>query len=197
MVDLYPTLLRDVKMHEYGATLSGIASLGQRGKEMETRKLIVIVDGDKYDPIECDSINISFENGTIKVDVLTATKVAPTTEEAPAEKGFTVAEYTDKFSLSGPDLMAFESLSKFRDDSNKSTETAGKFISIETEKYNIQDMNSVQAAILDLVEKESNQLTEGQKVVSVNFVEFKYVDDDNFILIETAILSDPEEVPEK
>ena len=195
-MSLYSTLMREVEIPTYGATLTNIVSLKQRGKEMETKKLVVVLNGDLIvDAAECDSVNISFDGNTIKVDVLTTSKEP--LKEVPAETGFTVEETVQIFPLQGLDMENFEKLSVFRNKDNKSTKLTGEALTVTTKVFDIQDMNAVDDSISELLQLEKDHLVKGEKVIKVNVVEYIYSDSDHFILAETVILENSEGTPEE
>lgn len=195
MKSLYPTLLREVETPQYGATLQSIVKLGKRGEQMETRKLVMVLNGDKQDPIECATLNVQIEGDTIVVDVRTAEQ--PVDEGAPAADGLAVSEMTNNFRLQGEDLDAFEMLSDFRLLDNKTVAEEGKTfvaVTLESSVYNIQDLSAVQNASLELMEKERKYLADGYKVYTVSTPRYDYESTNHFKLIETASLYKETEV---
>lgn len=196
MSDLYPTLLRNIETPIYGATLQNIVTLGdKRSKEMDAKRLVIIVDGDEYDPIECTSLDIQIcgETTTITVCTIATSKDTKRNDKinAPTPDGFLLQEHPDIFTFQGEDLEAFLELSEFRIDKNKTVIFSNQIpsaVSIESDTYDIQDITSVQSASLELIDKERKLLEDGFKVVQVNTPRYNYENANNFKLVETAVL---------
>ncbi len=187
MTDLYPELLREVEVVQFGATLQSLVKLGKRGNQMETKKLVLVINGKRQDPIACNMLNFQIEGDTVTLE---ASLVADT-EEAPAVDGIDSVMNDTIFMLQGDDLDALTLLSDFRAEPNKITGEDGLppvAVTIESGVYNIQDMTAIQNASLDLIAQERTYLDDGYQVVEVSVPRYIYENINDFKLIETAVL---------
>ena len=195
MNELDRTLLRKVDVPTYGATLQNIVPLDPRGAVMSHKQLVVVVDGDRYEPIECGLVNISLNGDTVVVDVSTVAASKQPKEEMKV--GFVTSENTgDTFEMQGADLADFNLISPFRsgehlveDGFDPGVEQENYHaVELETAKYDIQDLTSVTAAIHDLVKKEQECIDNGNKVDTVQTPVFIYENANTFRLVEKAVL---------
>jgi len=196
MTDLYPILLREEKQVSYGASLQNIVPLEEKGIIMR-KKLIITIDGEDFSPLECDTIDVNFKEDTIKIIVQT---ILPEIVQGKTTAPGIITEEKGKFAMTGEDLIAFTELSEFRLDKNKevtSKEEDLSTITLESDLYDIQDLNSVQNASFDIIDKEKQYLTKGFKVFKVNTPEYIYQDNNNFKLVETSVLHKIEPVSEE
>ena len=174
---------------------------------MGTKKLIIVYDKLEYNPIDCQSATIEFEGDTIRLNVI-LTKDKDEDEEAPSlsqlpdsrlknvpqAKAIIPAAKTDMFMLQGDDLEAFEQLSSFHFEGNQRQKTKKDKLqayTLESGVFDIQDLTSIQNAILDIVEKEKQYIDQGYKVFKTNVPRFDYENDNNFKLVESVVLMPP------
>jgi len=199
MTDLYPTLLREVDKYTFGVTLQNIIPLIKRGNEMRTKRLVMVIDGMEYNAIEYESLGFQFENNTVIINVKTENQdateeVVEIKKDVPTPEGFIAMDATaHQYQLTGDDLDAFNSLSSFRISENVTKEIEGKIkvdVIIESDVYDIQDMMSVNTAILDLSHKEDQFIATGYKVFNASVPTYSYIDSDNFKLVENVVLYD-------
>ncbi len=167
MPNIYKVLLKDVEHKSFGASLTNIISLKKGEVAMATtKKLVVIYDGDEYEPVNCQSVKIQFEGDTVILTVVLM-KDEPQTEvtpnDAPVEDAVISTSPDETFELQGDDLEAFEALSDFRNVEYQSKEKNDSKLeethTIESEIYDIQDLQSVQNAVYDLIEREKIRQT--------------------------------------
>jgi len=188
MSDLYPTLLRDEKSLQFGATLQNIVSLEKRDEKM-SKKLVIVIDGDKIDPVEYSALDIKFEGDSVIINVTSSTSPSALpigAEDAPSVSGY-LDETPNDANLSGQDLAEFTVMSEFRLEENK-CENSGEAtkITLESKLYDIQDMSSIQNACFDLVELEREYIKDGYKISAVADPLFVYETTNNFKLVETT-----------
>ncbi|MEA3341110.1 MAG: hypothetical protein U9R15_14190 [Chloroflexota bacterium] len=195
MADLYSVLLKNTKHTTFGANLTNIiAPKRKRGKVVKTQKLMVTYDGEVQKPVDCQSISVKFNGDAIILDIVSAEKEieqSEFSEDAPQTEAVVPAAVTDKFELQGDDLEALELLSDFRRKENqgeKTDETKLEAFTLESGTFDIQDLTSVQNAMLDIVEKEKQFIDQGYIVFKANVPRFNYENNNNFKLIESAVL---------
>lgn len=194
MVDLYNTLLKNTEDISFGVNLMSIITSKKQGEVVvkKAKKLLVIYDELEYNPIDCQSIEIKFEGDTIILNVVLAKdNEEHQTENMPQTEAVVPASKTDIFVLQGNDLDAFETLSIFRRKENQEEKADSNTLethTLESDTFDIQDLTSVQSAILDIVEKEKQFIDKGHKVIKVNTPKFDYENSNNFKLIEVVEL---------
>lgn len=203
-VDLYHILLKDVEPHQFGGNLiDAFASKKKRGEvKVSTKKLLVTYDGEEYAPVDCQSISVKFEGDAVVLDVvLEEGSIKPDNEEENGKKSLEdipqaeavipVSE-TDTFALQGDDLEAFKLLSNFHRAENRDQQIDNgiepEMHALESGVFDIQDLTSVQNAMLDIVEQEKQFIDQGYKVFEVNTPQFDYENSNNFKLIESVSL---------
>ena len=101
------------------------------------------------------------------------------------------AAETDSFLLKGDDLESFEMLSDFRRKENQGEKTKNdklEAFTLESGTFDIQDLTSVQNAMLDIVEKEKQFIDNNYKVFKTNIPRFDYENVSNFKLVESVVL---------
>ena len=191
MADLYSTLLKNTESISFGANLTNIIALKSKGEVvMKTKKLLVIYDGEKYEPVDCQSVEVKFEGDTITLDIILAKDEGQLKEVPQTEAVIPTAE-TDTFMLQGDDLESFELLSDFHRAENQGQKTGDdklKAYTLESGIFDIQDLTSIQNAMLDIIEKEKQFIDQGFKVFKVNTPRFDYENSNNFKLIESVVL---------
>jgi len=188
MADTYPFLLKNVEHKSFGASLTNIISLKKGEVAMATtKKLVVIYDGDEYEPVNCQSVEIKFEGDTVILTVALAKD-----ESQPVEDAVISTSPDETFELQGDDLEAFEALSDFRNVEYQSKEKNDSKLeeahTIESEVYDIQDLQSVQNAVYDLIEREKELLNKGYTVFKYTVPKFDYKDKNLFKLVESVVL---------
>lgn len=204
MNDLYPYLLRNEKTKQFGATLSSI--IPKRKEAMnKTKKLVVYFNGEEQDSIEVSDVRLFLGGDFIKLHIDTIEEEKenelPTEEEgAPSSKGVVDPTQAEIFLLSGDELESFEVLSSFRQKENISENREN--ISpihhiIETNVYNITDINSVDNAKMDLINAENTLIAQGYKVFKVKTPKFQFNGNIYFKLIENCILCKVENVQQE
>jgi len=179
-------------MLEYGAKLSNIIKL--RGRSM--KRLVVIFDGEKYEPIFCDNINIKLENDEVILELKTSESVQ-TDNSIPSEQVMIAPSKDETFILTGDDYSSFIALSEFRRTENITEKKEGQKLeafTIESETYDIQDMQSVSNAILGVISKEQEYLKKDYKVFKTSDPRYIYEDDNLFKLVETVVLCKEKDV---
>ena len=187
-MDTYSHLLRDIKQQSFGASLTNIISLKKGEVAMATtKKLVVIYDGDEYEPVNCQSVKIKFEGDTVILTVVLAKD-----ESQPVEDAVISTSPDETFELQGDDLEAFEALSDFRNvkyqSKEKNDSRSEEAHTIESETYDIQDLQSVQNAIYDLIEREKEFLNKEYIVFKYTVPKFDYKDKNLFKLVESVVL---------
>ena len=199
--DLYTHLLRDVKTQQFGANLSSIIKLRKENNQM--KKLIVFFNGEEQAPLDVSSVDLKItDDGTLilniestptQYDVTAGQKDATpvdTLKDAPSAKGIIQpSDNNEIFLLQGEALEIFkdnsvifglrkpENIIKEKNDTVPLT----VFI-IESNAYNIQDMESVKKATTDLIHKEKDLITKGFKTFKVETPQFIFTDENNFKL---------------
>lgn len=196
MADTYPYLLKDIEHKSFGASLTNIISLKKGEVAMATtKKLVVIYDGEEYEPVNCQSVKIQFEGDTVILTVALMkdepqTEVTP--DDIPTENAVISTSPDETFELQGDDLEAFEALSDFRNveyqSKEKNDSKSEEAHTVESEVYDIQDLQSVQNAIYDLIEREKELLSKGYKVFKYTVPKFDYKDKNLFKLVESVVL---------
>lgn len=174
---------------EFGSKLSNIIKLKKDKKSM--KRLIVIMDGNEYEPMICKDITINIENDNIILNVNSEKVEQPVDESTPTEQGIISPTKTEVFSLTGDDYESFVALSEFRQSKNTIEKKEGdklEAFTLESETYDIQDLQSVSNATLDIIYKEQDFLNKGYKVFKVNAPRYIYENDNNFKLVETVVL---------
>jgi len=160
---------------------------------VKTKKLLVTYDGEKQEPIDCQLVEVKFEGDNIILNIVPAKNVdqLPAAKDTPQTKAIIPAVVTDKFILQGDDLEALEALSDFRKKENIAEKTSNSKLvayTLESGAFDIQDLTSVQNAVLDIIEKEKQLIDKGYKVFKTNIPRFDYENINNFRLIESAVL---------
>jgi hypothetical protein len=195
MANIYSHLLRDVEQKQFGASLTNIILLKKGEVAMATtKKLVVIYDGDEYEPVNCRSVKIQFEGDAVILTVVLKedepqTEVTP--DDIPTEDAVISTSPNETFELQGDNLEAFEALSDFRDDKNQGKKESNSELEtyiVESETYDIQDLQSVQNAIFDLIEREKEFLNKEYTVFKYTVPKFDYKDGDLFKLVESVVL---------
>jgi len=179
-------------MLEFGSKLSNIIKLDKEKKSM-TKNLIVIFDGEEHEPIECKNISVNIENDNMILNVTTKKDIEHSTDEnIPSNQGIIAPTENEVFFLSGDDYDSFIAISECRRSENMLTEKKEgrklEAITIESSTYDIQDLQSVSNATLDIVAKEQELLNEGYKTFKANDPRYIYENDNNFKLVETVVL---------
>ena len=196
MADLYNTLLKNTEDISFGVSPFNVIALKKQGEVVvkKVKKLLVIYDGEEYNPVDCQSIEVKFEGDTIVLNVVLAKdNEEQQTENMPQTEAVVPTSKTDTFTLQGDDLEAFERLSDFRREENQKNQMVKndtlKAYTLESGTFDIQDLTSVQNAILDIVEKEKQFIDKGYKVFKINApLRFDYENSNNFKLIESVVL---------
>ena len=192
MADLYNVLLKNTENISFGASPMSIIAPRKGEVVVKVKKLVVTYDGELYDPVDCQSVTVKFEDDTIILDViLTKTKEQSVTEDIPQVEAVIPPSTTDTFMLQGDDLESFELLSEFHRPENQISKTENDSLeayTIESGIFNIQDLPSVQNAVLDVTEKEKQFIDSGYKVFKTNTPRFNYTEGDNFKLVESVVL---------
>lgn len=193
MADLYPVLLKSIDNVSFGANLMNIIALRKGEVIVKTKKLLVTYDGEKQEPVDCQLVEVKFEGDNIILNIVPAKNVdqLPAAKDTPQTKAIIPAVVTDKFILQGDDLEALEALSDFRKKENIAEKTDNSKLvayTLESGAFDIQDLTSVQNAVLDIIEKEKQLIDKGYKVFKTNIPRFDYENINNFRLIESAVL---------
>lgn len=204
MADLYPTLLKNVKHLQYGANLMNIVALQKKqGEVVKTKKLLVTYDGEEYAPVDCQSVTVKMDGDTIILNVVLAKDEDITDTKSTEAPGLadSVIKTTenDTFLLKGDDLESFEVFSEFRKKENRAEkEDSATLIEqvLDSGVFDIQDLTSVQNAILDIVDKEKKLIDQGYRVFKTDTPKFIYENNNNFKLTESVILIEPTKVTE-
>jgi len=177
---------------EYGAKLSNIIKL--KGKK-SMKKLVVVMDGNEYDPVVCKDIDINISDDVIILTINSETEQVEN-ENLPTENGIAITSSENEneiFPLTGEDLDTFVTLSEFRIAENTVEKKEGQkleAITIESEVYDIQDLQSVSSATLDIIAKEQEYIKAGYKAFKTNNPKYIYESNNknNFKLVETIVL---------
>lgn len=189
---LYPTLLKDTEHISFGVNPINIIAPKKQGEVVvKTKKLLVTYDGEKQEPIDCQSIEVKFEDDTIILDIVLVKDEEQQTENMPQTEAVIPTSETDTFMLQGDDLEAFELLSDFHHAENQGQKTENDKLeayTLESGTFDIQDLTSVQNAMLDIVEKEKQFINQGFKVFKTNTPRFDYENSNNFKLVESVVL---------
>jgi len=196
---LYNTLLKNTEDISFGVNIMNIITPKKQGEVVvKTKKLLVTYDDLEYNPVDCQSVEIKFEGDNIILNVVLAedneeqqTENVPQTENMPQTEAVVPTSKTDTFMLQGDDLDAFEALSDFRRKENQGEKTDSdelKAYTLESGIFDIQDLTSVQNAILDIIEKEKQFIDQGHKVFKTNIPRFDYENGNNFKLVESVVL---------
>ena len=194
MADLYPILMKNTERISFGANPMNIVVPRKGEVVVKTKKLLVTYGGEKQEPINCQSVTMKLEGDNIILDIVLVEKEEqsqPSTEDMPQVEAVVPAAVTDKFMLQGDDLESFELLSDFRRDENqgqKAENDKSETYMLESGTFDIQDLSSVQSAMLDIVEKEKQFIEQGYKVFKANTPRFDYENDNNFKLTESVVL---------
>lgn len=195
MTDIYKVLLKNVEQKQFGASLTNIIALKKGEVAMATtKKLVVIYDGEEYEPVNCRSVKIQFEGDTVILTVVLKEDEPQieVTPNAPVEDAVISTSPDETFELQGNDLEAFEALSDFRNVKYQSKEKNDSKLeevhTIESETYDIQDLQSVQNAIYDLIEREKEFLNKEYTVFKYTIPKFNYKDKNLFKLVESVVL---------
>jgi len=193
MADLYPILLKNTEQKKFGVNLMNIIIPKSKGEVVETKKLLVTYNGEVQEPINCQSITVKCEDDTIMLDIV----LVKENEEHPATKAVPQAEAviptseTDTFTLQGDDLESLELLSDFRKEENQDQKGENDKLeayTLESGTFNIQDLSSIQNAVLDIVEKEKQFIDQGYKVFKINAPRFDYENKNDFKLVESVVM---------
>ncbi len=190
-MNFYPYLLRQENSKQFGVNLSNIIPV--KRKRSMSKKLVVFFNDEEQEPIEVANIDIQINNDTIVLRINSKNVTQNTTETAldtPSVDGIVASHVEEKFLLKGEDLESFETLSELRN--NRATKQKGitpiQHI-IETQVFNIQDIQSVDQATMELLNAEQKLINSGYKMLEVNTPEFIFEEDaEHFKLIETCIL---------
>ena len=196
---LFPVLLKNTENISFGVNLMHIITPKKQGEVVvKTKTLLVTDDNLEYDPVDCQSVEIKFEGDNIILNVVLAedneeqqTENVPQTENMPQTEAVVPTSKTDTFMLQGDDLEAFELLSDFRHEENRGQKTENDKLAaytLESGTFDIQDLTSVQNAMLDIVEKEKQYIDQGYKVFKIHTPRFDYENSSNFKLVESVVL---------
>ena len=193
---LYDTLLKNTENISFGVSPFNVIALKKQGEVVvkKVKKLLVIYDGEEYDPVDCQSVEVKFEGDTIILNVVLAEdNEEQQPENIPQAEAVVPTSKTDTFMLQGSDLDAFKALSDFRRKENLGEKTDDDKLeahTLESGTFDIQDLTSVQNAILDIIEKEKQFIDRGYKVFKINTPpRFDYEENgNNFKLIESVVL---------
>jgi len=192
MVNTYPYLLKNIENKQFGISTTDLIVLSKKGQVMSTKKLIVVYNGEEYAPVDCKEVSVQFQKDTITLNIVTLEDTKIQTEESPSTDTVVTATKDEIFLLKGDDLEAFTTLSEFRWDENHCTPSTGikrEAHIIESETYDIQDLQSVQNATFDLIEAEKKFLNDNYAVIQCNTPRFIYeADKSHFKLTESVIL---------
>jgi hypothetical protein len=179
---------------DYGVKLSDIIKVERKSK---MKKLVIVLNGSEFNALFCKEINLKIEDDCIKLLVEyddDATELEDEEQEAiPKVNGILPPSKDEIYILGGDDYESFEALSEFRHDDNiveKKDNQKLVAITIESDTYNIQDLQSVSNAILDIIAKEQEFLSKGFKVFKNNIPRYSYEDENHFKLVETTVLSE-------
>jgi hypothetical protein len=179
MYNLFPYLLRDVNSpSEFGSTLSHII----KGKEImkQSKKLIVYFNGEEQEAINISSIKMELADDNIILHIDTEKEEISLIEDTPSVDGILIPSSAETFLLQGDDLEAFQNLSEFHNPKNhvKEKDTITPVHqTLETSTYNIQDIQSVEQATMELLEIEQKFIKEEFKVIKVDIPKFIYEED--------------------
>ena len=193
MVDLYPTLLKNIKTPAFGINPSSIVFKKQGEVVVKSKKLLVTYDGEKYEPVDCQSVTMVLEGDTIILDIVLI-KTEEQVKDVPRAEAVIPASETATFMLQGDDLEAFSRLSDFSKKENQTQKTENDELeahTLESGTFDIQDLTSVQNAILDIIARERQFINKGYKVFKTNTPRFDYENSSNFKLIESVVLIKP------
>lgn len=196
---LYPYLLRDAENKQFGAGLSSIIKPKKKEKEMNTpKKLVVFFNGEEQAPIEVADVTLNVQDNTIVLQINTPAEEeknksqkpsAIPSEDAPSVEGILVPEDlpNETFMLKGADLKALENLSVLRANriEKKGNATPTHHL-IETSIFNIQDVQSVQNAIMELVDAERKLVEDGYAALDVKTPEFVFEDANEYFKLTQA-----------
>lgn len=202
MANLYPVLLKNVEHISFGANLTNIIASKKQGEVVvKVKKLLVTYDGTEYESVDCQSVTVKFVDDSIVLDIVLAKPENTETsvkDAIPQTEVVVPPTVADTFMLTGDDLEAFELLSDFHRTENQRQKTENDKLeayTLESGVFDIQDLTSVQNALLDIVTKEKQFIDKGYKVFKTNTPRFDYETDDNFKLIESAVLIKPVVAP--
>jgi len=187
-------------MLEFGSKLSNIIKLN-KGKKSMLKNLIVIFNGEEYEHIVCENISVNIENDNVVLNVVTKKDIEqPTDENAPTTQAIIAPTKDEVFLLSGDDYESFISLSDCRRPENMVPEKKEgqklEAFTIESDTYDIQDLQSVSNATLDIISLEQKFLNKGYKTFKANNPRYIYENDNNFKLVETVVLCKEEKEKE-
>lgn len=195
---MYKTLLKTPEKLSFGhgptQTVLNLSKPPKGEVPVSVTKLLVNWNGNEYEPIECSQVGIEFlgENTVIlKIATVSDDDDSSMKIESPPVDAVIPSDDTTEYDLQGEDLTTFENLSGFRHDDNKGKKTEdSRCISdvLESNTYDIRELQSVQDAILHLVEQEKQHIDKGYKVFQVSCPKFEYTDSYNFKLTEHVVL---------
>ena len=194
-VDLYHTLLKNTEQISFGVNPVSVILKPKGEVVVKTKKLSVIYDGEQQEPIDCRSVEIKFEGDNIILNIVPVKiEEQSVIEDAPQAEAVIPATKTDTFMLMGDDLESLELLSDFRKEENLGQKTANDKLeayTLESGVFDIQDLTSVQNAMLDIIEKEKQFIDQGYRVFKANIPRFDYENSNDFKLIESVVLITP------
>ena len=195
MPDLYNILLKNTENILFGANPMSIIAPRKGEVVVKTKKLLVTYNGEEQEPIDCQSVTIKYEADTIILDIVLPLKdeeqKTTTAETVPQAEAIIPASETDTFILQGDDLEAFEMLSDFRREENQAQKTEKDGLNvyiIESGTFDIQDLTSIENAMLDIVAQERQFIDKGYKAFKTNTPKFDYENSNNFKLVESVVL---------
>jgi len=192
MADLYNILLKNTENISFGANaISIIAPKNQGEIIVKSKKLLVTYDGEEQEPIVCQSVTVKYEDDTIMLNIVLTKDDEKQAEAVPQAEAVIPTSKTDVYTLQGDDLESFEMLSSFRKSENCIQKTNNSELEIYVLKsgtFDIQDISSIENAMLDIVAKEQQLIDSGYKVFNINTPKFDYENNNNFKLIESAEL---------
>lgn len=197
IADLYPILLKNTLHQSFGINPSNIMLKTKQGEVVvKAKKLLVTYNGEENEPVDCQSVEVKFEDDTIMLNIVTVKdgQEQPRAEDIPQTEAVVPPAVTDKFVLQGDDLEAFELLSDLRRTENQGQKTENSTLeahTIESGVFDIQDLMSVQNATLDIVEREKQFIDQGYTVFKTNTPRFDYENANNFKLVESIVLIKP------
>ncbi len=197
--EIFTVLLKNTCSPTFGAKPSNVVFQKKKQGEviMNINKLLVTYDGEEQEPVKCQSISMSISGDTILLDIVPRkgeehqAEDTSQAEDTPQAKAVVSSNVSDMFMLKGDDLESLTLLSDFRNKENQGQKTGNEKLeacTIESGTFDIQDLTSVQNAMLDIVEKEKQFIDNGYKVITVNIPRFDYENSSNFKLIESAVL---------
>lgn len=204
---LFPHLLRAEKPPTFGVGLSQVIFLSKEKDSMSTegKKLVVIYNGEPQEPLEISRVHMDIQEQNIILHIDTLDNVSPEVEskkipaevspipeeDTPSTNGVAIENIQQNFELSGEDLTKYEARSDLRTTriQEEGSETS-KIVHIsETATYNIQNVDSVENALQELLDAECSLVNQGYRALFIENPQFVFeADGMNFKLVQSCTL---------